>query len=296
MRTQIHADQKKSGLTRILYLCLSVAFLSVFISALLAPRAAHAAPNIDANDRWAWNDVVGWIDFGYAGNQNVEVADTELRGYASSSVGFISLNCASGPQGSNCSAPYSVTNTNGALAGYAWNDAVGYISFNCSNTGTCGTISYSVRLVNGEFAGYAWNDAVGYISFNCSNTGTCGTINYKVKTTWIAPPATGLLLSNIFDSGTAEAVFQTIFWRGTLNGGEAKFQIASSNNSAGPWNYVGSDVSEATYYGGGTIGPDTQIPLGNHHSGRRYVRYKIFITAIGGGSPQIDSISITYTK
>src|SRR3989344_822033 len=164
MRTQIHADQKKSGLTRILYLCLSVAFLSVFISALLAPRAAHAAPNIDANDRWAWNDVVGWIDFGYAGNQNVEVADTELRGYASSSVGFISLNCASGPQGSNCSAPYSVTNTNGALAGYAW------------------------------------NDAVGYISFNCSNTGTCGTINYKVKTTWIAPPATGLLLSNIFDS------------------------------------------------------------------------------------------------
>ncbi len=32
-----------------------------------------------------------------------------------------------------------------------------------------------------EFEGYAWSETIGWISFNCLNTGTCGTINYKVQ-------------------------------------------------------------------------------------------------------------------
>ena len=48
-----------------------------------------AATNIDSTYRYAWNDVIGWVDFYTTGNINV--SSTQLTGYASSSIGFIAL-------------------------------------------------------------------------------------------------------------------------------------------------------------------------------------------------------------
>lgn len=57
------------------------------------------------------------------------------------------------------------------VTGYAWSSNVGWISFNCSNTNTCGTTNYGINIDNqGNFSGYAWSSAVGWISFN-ENTG-----------------------------------------------------------------------------------------------------------------------------
>ncbi len=65
------------------------------------------------------------------------------------------------------------------LSGYAWSDTIGWISFNCTNTATCGTSSYGVTVAaGGAMSGYAWSDNIGWISFNPGDvlgcpSGTC---------------------------------------------------------------------------------------------------------------------------
>ncbi len=255
-------------------------------------RMVLAITNIDTTDRWAWNDVIGWIDF--HDTDNVYVYADRLVGYATSSVGAIALNCDSTPNGNICAGPagnWKVANDiNGTLSGWAWSDVVGWISFNCSNTVTCGTSDYKVTVSSStsEFAGWAWSDVVGWISFNCSNTVTCGTVDYKVKTGWVAGPITASLVSSIFDTQiTGGAAINSIMWQGTQPAGtHVKFQIASSNCSngsvnppacnSGSWSYLGSDGSSATYYD--TTGPDYPVKVrAADHNNKRYLRYKIVL-------------------
>lgn len=60
------------------------------------------------------------------------------------------------------------------MAGYAWSSNVGWISFNCTNTGTCGSVNYGVhKVADGRLCGndtcsvpgYAWSSNVGWIQF-----------------------------------------------------------------------------------------------------------------------------------
>jgi hypothetical protein len=55
---------------------------------------------------------------------------------------------------------------NRQLRGYAYNDVVGWISFNCLDTGVCGTSNYKVIENNGYLYGYAWNDTLGWLIFD----------------------------------------------------------------------------------------------------------------------------------
>lgn len=61
------------------------------------------------------------------------------------------------------------------ISGYAWSDTVGWISFNCTDENTCGSVDYGVNADEdtGVLSGYAWNDAVGWISFNTSDLSGC---------------------------------------------------------------------------------------------------------------------------
>jgi len=54
------------------------------------------------------------------------------------------------------------------LSGYAWNDNIGWISMNCTNTSSCGSVDYGVNVqtTGRNMSGYAWSDNVGWISFN----------------------------------------------------------------------------------------------------------------------------------
>jgi len=110
---------------------------SVFFVGLLLAIAGmvYASTNISSsgNARWAWSDAIGWIDF-YTPN-TVMVTSAGITGYASSSLGFISFDCSTPSSGGSVcgTSNYHVTNDgNGNLSGWAWNDAVGWISF-CGN-------------------------------------------------------------------------------------------------------------------------------------------------------------------
>ncbi len=267
------------------------------------------------SEHYAWNDVVGWIDF----DSSVQVDDTNLTGAANSlQTGPIKLNCAyaSGTAGAaDCTTAGSwfVSNDgNGNLAGWAWSSNIGWISFNCSNRGTCGTVPYAVTIdSSGIFSGWAWNDVIGWISFNCSNTGTCGTSDYKVVTGWRSAPAlpgggpggfdanTWLESSTFNTQVTGGAAFNTLTWHGTLNGGRVGIQIATSNSVSGPWTYIGPDGTAASVYE--TAGPDAQLPLNlaaalkRNHNNTQYMRYKIWLAWSGTQSPHVDDVVISYS-
>lgn len=115
-------------------------------------------------------------------NYAVSAANGVLSGYAwSNNIGWISFNsfeltgCPSGA----CSAAISDA---GAVSGWAkalaadGNGWDGWIKLNGSTYGAL------LDAVSGDFSGYTWSDSVvGWVSFNCSNLGSCATSNYKVS-------------------------------------------------------------------------------------------------------------------
>ena len=242
--------------------------------------------DIDSTYKYAWNDVIGWIDF----NPGViKVRDNYLEGYASSSVGYIALDCATSPV-PDCSPSYKVLNNGGVLSGWAWNDIVGWISFDAA-TATSSyfygvTINPPLDVNPGDFSGWAWNDIVGWISFNCNNSGigdTCLNSDYKVKTNWIPAgggiSASGDLISSVFDTGINNGVvLNTIMWKGTpVSGGNVEFQIASSDiQNPAQWDYKGPDGSAGSFYQPLDQGRSMKINPA-HHNNHRYFRYKIFL-------------------
>lgn len=239
-----------------------------------ATSEATTTNNIDEVNKWAWNDVIGWIDFNITGN--VTVTSSTITGYASSGVGYLALDCETSPSPSCSPSSYGVTNNgSGTLSGYGWNDAIGWVKFR-STSG----ISYGVNVstTTGDFSGWAWNDVIGWISFNCTDLSTCGTSSYKTKTLWSDTVSTATLTSSIFDTQVSEgAGFNTLMWQGTKpTGTNVKFQIATSNSPSGPWVYYGSDGTAGTYYQ--PAGPDVQMKIVKAiHENNRYVRYRVVL-------------------
>ncbi|MEK7638484.1 MAG: hypothetical protein AAB375_03620 [Patescibacteria group bacterium] len=148
------------------------------------------ALNIDATNKYAWGENVGWINFGST-EGDVDVTATTIDGYAwGENVGWISLTCSN--TSSCATVNYGVEISGSTVTGYAWGENVGWISFNCSNTSSCGTVNYGVSLdtATGDFSGYAWGENVGWIVFNCSTTSSCGTVSYKLNTNFVFPTPT----------------------------------------------------------------------------------------------------------
>ncbi|OGZ53573.1 MAG: hypothetical protein A3B25_00525 [Candidatus Ryanbacteria bacterium RIFCSPLOWO2_01_FULL_48_26] len=268
---------------------------------VLSSARVHASTNISSSttEHWAWNDLIGWIDF-YNTN-SITVSSQKLTGYASSSAGDISLNCASTRIGNVCgTSNYSVRNDgSGNLSGWGWNDQYGWISFDCHNvtSSDCLTSNYQtwINSTNGVFNNYAWNDIVGWISFNCANHG-CG-FQYSVITSWIATTTFGYLDSTIFDTGVASgAQFNSVLWHGNQPlGTSVGLQLATSNSSSGPWLYAGSDGTSNTYY---TAGADISTPLGYAmHNNFRYFRYRVTLTSNTSGtlSARVDDVVINWS-
>jgi len=288
-----------------------------FIFFLISPRfIAHAATNISSstNQHWAWNDDIGWIDF-YTTN-NIAVSSVQLSGYATSSAGYLALDCATSPAGNLCgTSPYQIVNNgSGNLSGWAWNDRVGWISFfwgdatasstaTSTYTSTCNSYGLYCGVYidpSGNFRGYAWNDIIGWISFNCTDPGVCATSQYEVATSWTAGSAIGYLDSTTLDTGVASgSELNSILWRGSLNGlspGNVAFQLAGSNSSSGPWTFIGPDGTTNTSYNGS---PAIPIPITNYmaYSIYRYFRYRMILTSNTAQtiSPQVTDVSIDWS-
>lgn len=296
---------------------LIAAFLIVFI------QISRSATNISSTNRWAWSDGSGWWDFNYYGN--VQVGTSSLTGYASSSIGEISLDCATSPAGNICgTSNYQVTNPDGSgnLSGCAWNDSVGWISFwcgdgNCDGSGVedgssvCSNSNYRVTIdSNGLFQGYAWNEIDGWISFNCSNNGSCGNSDYKVETSWRPGKLTGILDSSIFDTAVAGgATLNNLIWQGSQPSGTCtKFQVAVSNSSSGPWSYLGPDAAcdgsgdTGGYFGASCPGPDSPIVVSDCDrawiKNNRYLRYRAILESntAQNQTPRVDDIILNWSR
>ncbi len=121
---------------------------------------------IDATNKYAWGENIGWINFG-CDNCNVQVADNAISGYAwNQNYGWINL----APTNSGVK-----NDGNGNLSGWAWGKNLGWIDF----AGV--TIS-----PNGEFSGYATiKSNNSRINFNCNNGASCSSADFKVKTDWL---------------------------------------------------------------------------------------------------------------
>lgn len=266
------------------------------IKVLLPGGGGGGYGGIDATSAYAWNDIIGWVDFKSTGN--VKIYNDRLEGYASSAVGFIALNCNSTPSGNVCaSSNFKVSNDgNGALTGWAWNDGIGWVSFDSTSAGSSYPYQVTIDTDTGDFHGWAWNDVIGWISFNCAEAGSCA-YPYKVKTDWTNYGITGTLYSSIFDTGLSQgAALNSIIWHGSQpSGTSVNFQIASSNNSNGPWSYLGPNGTGGTFYSGNS---NTSIPINiRYHNNVRYLRYKILLGSDSSKSltPQVDDVIINYS-
>lgn len=302
---------------------------------------ASAMTNISStvNEQFAWNDVVGYIDFYSPGT--AMVWGTGMDGYASSSIGPISLDCATSPSGNICgTSNYRVCNGSwststgctadavGTLSGYAWNDNVGWISFNCYNHGNCAASTYNVIIdSSGNFSGYAWNDTIGWISFASSS------VPYKVKTSWTSTSSVGTLDSATVDTlSTGGSVLNSITWYGSAsaNGTGAAtyvgFQVAASNCSNGATNAPSCNTGTWSFTGPGGLSTnayDTPCSVsgfqGNYLglsspasqtqgkpicidpaqvSGYRYLKYRVQLRSnlLQTETPRIDRIILNWSK
>ncbi|MBP6856141.1 MAG: carboxypeptidase regulatory-like domain-containing protein [Candidatus Pacebacteria bacterium] len=107
--------------------------------------------------------------------------------------------------------------------------------------------------------------------------------------------SSGTLESSTFDSGSSSTNYNEILWLPTdqsplVGSDSVKFQIASNNDNA-TWTFTGPDATANTYY---TLSNKT---LGSHHSGNRYIRYKLFLsTSDTSATPLVSDISLTYSS
>jgi hypothetical protein len=290
---------------------------AILMAMVFVPRHAFAATNISSSTsaHWAWNDDIGWIDFYSPGTVNV--LPNQLQGYASSSIGPISFDCATSPGGNICgTSNYGIANDgSGNLSGWAWNDAIGWISFywgdassvypTATTTALCQSnggyyCGVSINPTTGVFQGWAWNDSIGWIDFNCNNPPSgsiCGTSQFNVTSGWTAQPLVGMLDSETFDTGVISgAQINSITWQGsTPSSTSVGFQIAVSNSSSGPWNFIGPDGTSGTVY---TNVAGVPIPLTNYSSlNGRYFRYRAILTTNTSQSvsPQVTGVIVNWS-
>jgi hypothetical protein len=128
------------------------------------------------------------------------------------------------------------------------------------------------------------------------NTGSGWVTNGRYDTLFKLFSATynlsGTFTSSVLDAG-APSAFNTVSWTPPVQatGTQLKLQVASSSSELGPWNFSGPDGTASTYYQ--NAGGESVSSL---HSGKRYLRYKLFLSSTdAGSSPVLNSITVSYT-
>jgi prepilin-type N-terminal cleavage/methylation domain-containing protein len=105
--------------------------------------------------------------------------------------------------------------------------------------------------------------------------------------------ASGFLESSIFDTGSDLSNFTTITWSPVSQNPATylEFQLASSLDPAGPWDYAGPDGTADTFY---SISGNNISPV---HDNKRYFRYKVFLsTTDDKETPILTSLQINYVS
>lgn len=128
-------------------------------------------------------------------------------------------------------------------------------------------------------------------------------------------PVSGTLISPTFDTATVNgASYNWIMWKGLLNAGTIRLQLATSNcvNGAtnpptcttGLWgtgsDYSGPDCTISTFYTQTATDQPKEIGCATIHNNKRYFRYKATIcsancSSAGSNTPQVDDIIVNWS-
>lgn len=133
------------------------------------------------------------------------------------------------------------------LSGYAWSENIGWISFNCTDTGTCATSPYGVTVsATGALSGYAWSENIGWVSFNAGDVSGCpsGT----------CAPSFDKISGNV--TGWAKALSAGGGWDGFISLSGINYGVSVSGCAWGGWAW-GSDVVGWVSFGGANGGTVT---------------------------------------
>jgi hypothetical protein len=117
----------------------------------------------------------------------------------------------------------------------------------------------------------------------------------ELNDTWSLGPAyqlMGTYESPLFDSGSANTTWSYLFWNNTPAGQPPntmlRFQLASSNFSAGPFSWAGPDGLPISYY----LNPGSAIYPGQYG---RFFKYLVqFLTTDNMATPILDNVAIVY--
>lgn len=112
----------------------------------------------------AWNDVIGWVDFGpaFGGVFHTSGATPSVSGYAwNDNIGWISMAAGIPPPEVQAACEASPFNT----CGWAWSDQVGWFQHNSIDDPSVPVFGTHIDENAGTLEGHAWNDNLGYIDF-----------------------------------------------------------------------------------------------------------------------------------
>lgn len=134
------------------------------------------AASIDANDKYAWAENAGWLNWrDNLGSVQVVYTD-HLEGYIwAENIGWIRLGSFSSGGAHNyantANNDYGVNRAGTNLSGYAWSETAGWINFASTNGG-----GVTIDAATGRFDGYAWGENVGWIHLKgtATNAATYG--------------------------------------------------------------------------------------------------------------------------
>jgi hypothetical protein len=114
--------------------------LGILIVFIISPALAENIDPYEDNSQYAYSENTGWLNFEPA---TVDGAQVESE----------------------------------KLTGWVWAENIGWISFSCDNSSSCGTVDYGVTIdEQGNFNGWAWSENVGWIHFNSASP-----VAYKVQ-------------------------------------------------------------------------------------------------------------------
>src|SRR5439155_25626028 len=112
--------------------------------------------------------------------------------------------------------------------------------------------------------------------------------------TYITPgfASSGTFVSSVKDANPAAGrnpTWTTLTFSATQPAGTSvKFQVAASNNSAGPFNFVGPDGTSATFF-------TTSGASLSQFNGFPYLKYKAFLTTNSGPvTPTLSSVAVCF--
>jgi hypothetical protein len=148
---------------------------TIILMSLAIPAAAFAQTNIDATNKFAWGENIGWMNWRDSGSpvgaQGAFIGTTFCAGFLwCENVGYVNLGDGTPANGSSYAnatgADFGVNRQNdNRLGGLAWGENIGWINF-----GPFATLPAAQQArfdsASGRLRGFAWGENIGWINLD----------------------------------------------------------------------------------------------------------------------------------